>query len=165
VLIVFGGLPGVGKTTLSRSVAQELGAAYLRIDTIETAMWRAGLGREQTGLAAYQVANAVARANLGLGAPVVVDAVNPVEAARAGWLELATASGSVLRVVEVNCGDPAEHRRRVEEREPDTGQAHVPSWSEVQDREYEPWTEPRLTVDTVEPPSVLIPRILRYVRG
>jgi predicted kinase len=43
MLIVFGGLPGVGKTALARAVAQELAAAYLRVDAIEAAMRRAGL--------------------------------------------------------------------------------------------------------------------------
>lgn len=32
---VFCGLPGVGKTAISRRVAGQLGATFLRIDTIE----------------------------------------------------------------------------------------------------------------------------------
>ncbi|NBC95586.1 MAG: AAA family ATPase, partial [Deinococcus-Thermus bacterium] len=35
-LIVLGGLPGTGKTTLARAAAAALGAVPLRIDTIET---------------------------------------------------------------------------------------------------------------------------------
>ena len=38
MLVVFGGLPGTGKTTLARQVADRLGATYLRIDTIEQAL-------------------------------------------------------------------------------------------------------------------------------
>jgi predicted kinase len=37
-LIIFGGLPGTGKTTLSRMLAERRGALYLRIDTIEQAL-------------------------------------------------------------------------------------------------------------------------------
>jgi hypothetical protein len=48
-------------------------------------MRRAGVTRDEpTGPAAKVVANAVADASLRAGADVVVDAVNPVEAARAG---------------------------------------------------------------------------------
>ena len=34
-LYIFAGLPGSGKTTLSQGLASRLGAAHLRIDTIE----------------------------------------------------------------------------------------------------------------------------------
>jgi predicted kinase len=37
-LIVFGGLPGTGKTALARMLAVRLQAVYLRIDTIEQAL-------------------------------------------------------------------------------------------------------------------------------
>jgi AAA domain len=109
MLIVFGGLPGTGKTTLSRLVAQDLSATWLRIDVIEVAMWRSGIAREEpTGLAAYVVANALADAQLGLGATVVIDAVNPVEEALglgATWpraMEYASASARSCAPTEVS---------------------------------------------------------------
>ena len=37
MLIVFGGLPGTGKTTVARELARQLGAVHLRIDSIEQA--------------------------------------------------------------------------------------------------------------------------------
>jgi predicted kinase len=40
MLIIFGGLPGVGKTTLAKAVAREWEAVYLRVDTIEQALTR-----------------------------------------------------------------------------------------------------------------------------
>jgi predicted kinase len=149
LLVVFGGLPGTGKTTLARIVAGELEATYLRIDAIESALWRAGIERaEPTGLAAYVVAYAVAEGCLETGAAVVVDAVNPVEAARAGWRRLASRVGAPLSVVEVVCSDLAEHRRRVENRDSDLDELVIPTWADVEARDYEPWTEPRLVVDT-----------------
>jgi len=38
MLTIFGGLPGVGKTTLPKAVAGEWEAVYLRVDTIEQAL-------------------------------------------------------------------------------------------------------------------------------
>ena len=38
MLIAFGGLPGVGKTTLAKALAKRQAAVYLRIDTIEQAV-------------------------------------------------------------------------------------------------------------------------------
>jgi predicted ABC-type ATPase len=69
MLVVFAGLPGVGKTTLSRAVAQQAGATWLRVDAIESAIWRAGVDDDQpTGYAAYAVAYALADAHLELQA-------------------------------------------------------------------------------------------------
>ncbi len=41
MLISIGGLPATGNTTVARAVAAERHAAYLRIDSIETAIDRA----------------------------------------------------------------------------------------------------------------------------
>jgi predicted kinase len=167
MLIVFGGLPGSGKTTLSRAMAQELHAAWLRVDLIEAALWRAGVAQDQpTGLAAYSAAFALAEVHLQMGTPTVVDAVNPVEAPRQGWRELAASAAVPLRVIEVVCSSPAEHRRRVEARESDLPGFAVPAWQDVVDREYEPWTEERLTVDTAaEPVEECLRRIRAYALG
>jgi predicted kinase len=164
MLVVFGGLPGVGKTTLSREVARALRAVWLRIDAIEAAI-REARPEEEVGPAGYTAAAAVADANLALGWPVVVDAVNPLEMARRPWRELAALNGVPLRVVEVICSDPAEHRRRVEGREPDIEGFAIPTWREVLDREYEPWTEARLTVDTSGDGGDCLRLVVDYVRS
>lgn len=165
MLVVFGGMPGVGKTMLSRRAAERLAMTWLRIDAVEAAMWRAGLPPSAaTGLGAYVVANAVASAQLGLGGSVVVDAVNPVEAARKGWRDLAMTHRVALRVIEVVCSDREEHRRRVRRREPDADQPSVPEWHDVLTMHYESWRESRLTVDTVADPDDCLAKILAYCR-
>jgi predicted kinase len=56
LLIVFGGLPGTGKTTLAKAVAKRYAAVYLRIDTIEMAIRTTEVLREDIGPAGYVVA-------------------------------------------------------------------------------------------------------------
>jgi len=163
-LVVFGGLPGTGKTTVARAVAAQLRGTLLRIDEIEAAMWRSGISREQpTGLAAYVVAGAVAESCINAGTPVVVDAVNPVEDARRAWREVAQRTGAVLRVVEVVCSDHDEHRRRVEQRNADIDGHEVPTWQQVLDRHYDPWSEKRLVLDTCKSEAEYLDTIWSYL--
>ncbi|HEY5711312.1 MAG TPA: AAA family ATPase [Allosphingosinicella sp.] len=148
MLVVFGGLPGTGKTTLARHVADRLGATYLRIDTIEQALRSAMDLGDDVGPAGYEVAYAISETNLRLGRAVVADCVNPLSITRAAWREVATRAAAKIVEVEVICSDAAEHRRRVESRATDIPGLIPPTWAAVVARDYEPWSEPRVVVDT-----------------
>ena len=147
-LVAFGGLPGVGKTTLARALARRLGAVALRIDAIEQAIRDAGVLSGGVGTAGYRVAHALAEAHIAEGLSVVADAVNPVAAARQGWRDLAGRTGARLLEIEVVCSDAAEHRRRVETRPCDIPGLALPSWAKVEAMEIEAWPEAHLMVDT-----------------
>jgi predicted kinase len=118
LLVVFAGLPGSGKSVLARGVADAIGATYLRIDTIESAIVSTLMPFRDNPVG-YVVAGRVAADQLAAGRDVVADAVNGVAPARAGWVALAAETGAALRFVEVRCSDAGEHRRRVEAREPE----------------------------------------------
>lgn len=150
MLIVFGGLPGVGKSAVAAEVARRLGAAYLRIDVIEVAMTR-GLGlpkEDDIGPAGYVVANDLAGSNLALGVPVVADSVNPLPETRAAWRAVAAGAGARCLEVEVFCSDRTEHRRRVEGRLDDPAALQPPTWAEVEARAWEPWPAAQVRLDT-----------------
>ena len=144
MLYVFGGLPGVGKSTLARQVALARGAVYLRIDTIEQAIRMARPA--PPGAAGYLAAQALAADNLSLGRAVVADAVNALEVARAGWRRVARQAACPLQPIEVLCSDPVEHRRRVEARSAPIPGLLLPTWAQVQQRRWEPWTDAGLLV-------------------
>jgi predicted kinase len=148
MLIVFGGLPGTGKTTLARAIAEERRATLLRIDTIEQALRESGLVGEDLGPAGYMVAYALADSNLRLGRTVVADSVNPHKLTRDAWRDVATAVACPLVEIEVICSDAEEHRRRVESRLTDIAGLKLPTWQDVVDRDYEPWDRERIVVDT-----------------
>lgn len=148
-LIVLSGRPGTGKTTLATAFARHVRACYLRVDAAETALERTGL---TVGTEGYAVIHELAVSNLLLGLDVVVDAVNPVPEARAGWRESADRARARLLQVETWLPDPLEHRRRVEARTPDMPDQLVPSWDEVEGQTWTPWdTErdgPRALIET-----------------
>jgi predicted kinase len=163
-LVVLAGLPGTGKSTLARHLAEATGALWLRVDRIEAALLTAGLPRRfETGLAAYVVARDLALDHLRLGHSVVVDAVNGVPEARAMWRDAAEACGVERRIVELVCSDPAEHRRRVESRRPPTPPLPAPTWEEVVRREYAAWDEPVLRIDTLRPVDECVVSIVEHL--
>ena len=148
MLIVFAGLPGVGKTTIARELARKLGATYLRVATIEQAL-RSG-GTLPAGVVAegYVVAYGVAADNLALGRTVVADQVNPLTLTRDAWRSVAASVGARLVDVEVVCRDPAAHRRRGAGRAGDTPGRPPPTWDAVRAREYPAWDRPRVGLDS-----------------
>lgn len=148
MLTVFGGLPGTGKTAVSRALASRLGATHLRVDAIEQAIRDSGVLAGGVGPAGYAVAQAVAAANLSDGRSVVADCANPVAASRDGWRAAAARAAARLLEVEVVCSDVDEHRRRVTTRAADIAGLVPPSFDDVLSMHYEPWTRPRLVVDT-----------------
>src|SRR5262249_21708883 len=143
LLIVFGGLPGTGKTTIARELTRRLAASYVRIDAIEQRLHAAGLAVGATG---YAIANALAAENLKLNRVVIADGVNPVLASRNGWRETAWKSSARLVEIEVICSDVVEHRKRIESRLADIDGHALPSWDQVASRAYEPWDREHLVL-------------------
>jgi predicted kinase len=165
-LIVLAGLPGSGKSTLAEGLSRHFSLPLFSIDPIEAAMWRGGLARDQTGIAAYEVAQALAAEQLRLDHSVLIDAVNPVEPPRAAWRKLAAKYRADLKIIECICVDPAIHRRRIDARIRNIdGMAEI-DWARVEQRraEYEAWIDARLTLDTsAEPPERLLAEAIRYL--
>ncbi|MCC7433353.1 MAG: ATP-binding protein [Methanoregulaceae archaeon] len=145
MLIIFSGLPGVGKTSLGRALATRLRATMVRVDGIEHALAQGGVSPID-GLG-YEIAYAVALENLKLGRTVIADTVNPWELTRQAWRDVAVQAGVPSLDVEVCCSDVEEHRRRVESRVADLAGFKLPTWDEVVGRDYHAWTTPRLVVD------------------
>lgn len=149
------GLPGVGKSAIAEGLVRALDGVLFSVDPVEAALLRAGVDRsEPTGLAAYVVVEDLARIQLRLGRPVVVDAVNAVEPARAQWRELAAEQRVPMTFVEVVCSDPAEHRRRLAGRDRGLVGFPEPTWEDVGRRrgEFEEWShDDRVLIDSMQP--------------
>lgn len=127
MLIVFGGLPGIGKTTLASLIAEQRRATYLRVDNVEQAIRASGMLAGDVGPSGYLVLYALAKANLILGQTVVAESVNSLAITREAWRQVAANASASCMEVEVVCSDPAKHRRRVETRETDVAGLQLPS--------------------------------------
>ena len=152
ILYIFSGLPGSGKTTLSQRVAQRVTAVYLRIDTIEQAL------RELCSVAVqgegYRLAYRIAADNLRVGLSVVADSCNPIELTRREWEQVALEAQAEYVNIEVICSDAREHRLRVETRLSTVAELRLPTWRDVETREYHDWMVDRIVIDTAKRPEM-----------
>jgi predicted kinase len=148
LLIIFGGLPGTGKTTIARELARQINATHLRIDSIEQAIRNCAPDASGLDEAGYRVAYAIAEDNIRNGRTVIADSVNPLHVTREAWLEVGRRAQVVAKEIEITCSDSDEHRTRVETRESDIPGLSLPSWEAVVSREYDPWNRERIVLDT-----------------
>jgi predicted kinase len=148
VLVVVGGLPATGKSTVCAELARANRAAWLRIDRIEDAIVRTTSLRHPVGVVGYAVAYALAAEQLRCGVDVVVECVNPLQVTRDAWRQVAAGAPAAVLEVELVCSDPAEHRRRAETRSVDIEGHPLPTWVQITNREYEPWDRDHAVIDT-----------------
>ena len=148
LLVIFGGLPGTGKTTIARELALQIGATYVRIDSIEQAIRESPGVTQPVNEEGYRVAYAIAEDNLRLGRIVISDSVNPIQLSRDAWLDVARRAHARAAEVEVTCSDAQFHRQRVESRTSDIAGLKLPTWQKVVTREYEPWAREHIVIDT-----------------
>ena len=148
MLIVLGGLPASGKTTIARELARLTDAVHVRIDSIEQAILESRIAPGTIDDAGYRVGYAVAEDNLRLGRTVIADSVNPWPLTREAWLRVANRAQVAAVEVEIECSDAAEHRRRVEEHFGDLPGVPALTWQDVLDRDYRPWAREHLVIDT-----------------
>ena len=164
VLYIFSGLPGVGKTTLARTLAKHAGAMHLRIDTIEQAL--RDLCHVVVQGEGYRLAYRIAADNLRLGISVVADSCNPINTTRNEWEAVASATGARFVNIELICSNVAQHKRRVENRRSDICGLKLPTWEEIDSREFHAWNTSRVVLDTADrSPEESIDELVRKVGG
>ena len=153
-LIVFAGVPGSGKSTVSERVGATLGIPVFALDWLLGALTPFGMRhhRDLMGIGSELLATLAYRELCGRRS-AILDTTGEDPADRARWAGLAAAAGAVFVPVVCVCTDDALHRERLERRT-----RSIPGWADAGDwanasarlAAFPPWSG-ALLVDTVRP--------------
>ena len=124
-LILFSGLPGSGKTTLARRLAQQLHIPVLAKDRIQAALRAHGLAGRATA-DGYHLMLELADEQLALGISVILEAVFPLAGFRVSAHQLAQQHSAGFRAIYCYCSDEGVWQKRMQARQP-----LVPHWTPV----------------------------------
>lgn len=167
-LVLVGGLPGTGKTTLSRSLAERLGALRVSSDELrDDVVPRGSAGGARYGAAALDAVygEVLRRAGdaLGMGEHVVLDASWLHEHRRSAARDLAQRTGALL--VELRCDCPADVAEARIARRAQQGTDASEATVEVRRAlasAADPWQESH-RIDTAAPVSIAIAAAQRCI--
>ncbi|QPV61417.1 AAA family ATPase [Halosimplex litoreum] len=144
-LVVQCGLPGVGKSTVARAIADRLDGERIRSDAVRREVVDDPTYSRAEKERVYGALLERAREALADGRPVVLDATFERRARRDDAAALAEAVGADLTLVRVVCDDEVA-RRRIRDREDDPSEADVSVYENALDR-FEPPERDHVTVD------------------
>lgn len=167
VLIVMVGLPGTGKSTLAREIAQALPAAVVESDWVRKTLFPAPTHSGQESYFVHRVARAVIGRLLRRGISAISDATNLVEFHREFLYHMADQNGAGLLVVQVVAPEDVIQQRleqrRVDRTPHDLSDA---TWQVYQRmlKTQEPIRRPYITVSTESDIPEAVAKILRAAR-
>jgi predicted kinase len=167
-LVIIGGVPGTGKSTIAAHAARMIDGALIAKDVVEATLWRNGIGRSaNSGWVGYELLTSLADAQLRVGRPVVLDSVAAYDRLRDGWRDLAERHGARFRAVECVCSDERIHRSRIDGRDRGIPGWDELTWQQVEDvrSRYEPWREGHLVLDAVRPLQDNLTTLEAYLSG
>jgi aminoglycoside phosphotransferase family enzyme/predicted kinase len=176
LVIVVGGLPGTGKSTIAAALAQRLGAERLRTDEIRNEILGPGRGPERmdegryTPQARQRVYAALFERATELhrdGVSVVLDATFGEEANLRKALTITKSKRSIKLAIECTCPPETAHERIVQRlaARHDVSQAGLEQYREQRKR-WETWPKeaPRCKVDTEQPLESQVESVLEKLR-
>ncbi len=168
VLIVFGGVPGSGKSAVAERVGAALGMTVFALDWLLGALTPFGMRHRDDLLSVgAELLTTLAYRELSAGRSAILDTTSEDPAVRARWASLAVAVGAAFVPVVCACADEALHRKRVEARVRGIpGWADAGEWGNVSARlaAFPLWPG-ALSVDTARPLDECVAAVIDRIDG
>ncbi len=172
-LILFSGIPGTGKSTLSEDIARTLHIPVFSLDWVLGAMLLSNLRvqKQDYSTTAEALLTMLIQRQLMLGQSAILDTPANTVSERKRWQNLAQSYSAAFYGIETICSDIVLHRRRVEGRKRGIPGWHdTVGWSHVESMRAtrEVWSADEgqyLTIDAVDPLNENVQIILKYVQS
>ncbi|RXJ71658.1 hypothetical protein CS022_20145 [Veronia nyctiphanis] len=162
-LIVIGGLPGTGKTTLSKALSKRLELPVFSKDELEAAVSRAEIAsnRQMNGVG-YELMDTIAHAHIDSCRSVIFDFIASKNRIIECWPSLLSMP---VKYIECICSDESRHQERILSRERGIKGWYELSWEDVAQIKaiYNPYTSERLILDTAAELDKNIKLALKYI--
>ena len=162
-IIIVGGIPGTGKTTLATEISRRLGIAYFNKDLLESTLISNDICsiKELNGVG-YALMERIALSELKLGHSVILDCVASYTRVNEHWTSF---KAKDIRYIECICSDQKLHKTRLESRERNIPNWYELTWGDIETiiKSYEPCFEARLNVDSIKPLKENIKSVIKYV--
>lgn len=161
VLILLVGLPGAGKTTFARALAERLPLRHIESDRVRLSMTASPTYSPLESSAVFARVDAAAREALREGCPALVDATNLTNRDRRRFLRIA--AELQVRLIAVRLTAPADViRRRLAGPREGFSQAGVDIFERMKTRP-QPLAIPSVVVDSRYPCQPAIDLVLRLI--
>ncbi len=163
MLILISGLPGTGKSRISRELASHVGAVHISSDSIRKKMLERRTYSEEEKALVYSEMVSQVSASLFEGKNVIADATFYKASLRRRMKEAAEKAGTDFFMVE--CTLPEEKvKERISSRRKGDSEAKYREYLIVKEA-FEPFTGERIIIDTSLPAKESVKTILRQVSG
>ena len=165
-LVLMKGPPGSGKSTIATALGRRLGWPVIDKDAVRDLL------PDELGGISYEAMLALAERQLGFGLSVIADSPLGYGRAYAKAHAASAATGARMVVIDCECSDATEWRRRIEQRS-GTGLAahHATAWSKVEAFQERTGADPyevdvpTLKVDTARPVERILPMVMTWLEN
>ncbi|MFT5594831.1 MAG: adenylate kinase family enzyme [Oceanicoccus sp.] len=162
-MIIIGGVPGAGKSTLAKGLSKELNIPAFSKDELEAAVARRGLCKnKETQGVGFEIMAVIAKTQIENDNSAIFDFIASKSRITEQWSELLE---SEIKYIECICSNEEIHKERIQSRNRNIEGWYELVWEDVLTirKYFQPLMTDRLILDSVDNLNENIAKAIKYV--